>query len=254
MVTTVQQTTSQQTTFQPTTFQQTASIQTSNSNSITATQALTTNQLSSTQTQSNATLTTENLDTAANSNSKSITLIGGVIGGIIAICAIILLIIIIVVLVKKKNKHSKVFKEEIGASKPIDITPEKKPYLSGSELQQSKPQTQSTYGVSPERQDYFQDNLNKPLLQSRPISEKKSKWEIDFAELEIGKELGSGAYGIVYYGKWRGSEVAIKKVISQSEKDLEDFRQEFLTMKKLKNHKNIGKSFFFFSFPFHYFF
>jgi predicted Ser/Thr protein kinase len=31
-------------------------------------------------------------------------------------------------------------------------------------------------------------------------------------ELEYIKEIGSGMYGTVYYGKWKGSAVAIKKI------------------------------------------
>ena len=32
------------------------------------------------------------------------------------------------------------------------------------------------------------------------------------SDLEYIKELGSGNYGTVYYGKWKGSDVAIKKI------------------------------------------
>lgn len=32
------------------------------------------------------------------------------------------------------------------------------------------------------------------------------------SDLEFIKELGSGTYGTVYYGKWKGSDVAIKKI------------------------------------------
>lgn len=31
-------------------------------------------------------------------------------------------------------------------------------------------------------------------------------------DLEYIKELGSGTYGIVFYGKWNGSDVAIKRI------------------------------------------
>ena len=32
------------------------------------------------------------------------------------------------------------------------------------------------------------------------------------SDLEYIKELGSGAYGTVSYGKWKGSDVAIKRI------------------------------------------
>lgn len=35
---------------------------------------------------------------------------------------------------------------------------------------------------------------------------------INNSDLEYIKELGSGTYGTVFYGKWKGSDVAIKKL------------------------------------------
>lgn len=35
---------------------------------------------------------------------------------------------------------------------------------------------------------------------------------IKFSDLECIKELGSGTYGTVFYGKWKGSDVAIKRI------------------------------------------
>lgn len=32
------------------------------------------------------------------------------------------------------------------------------------------------------------------------------------ADLEEMRELGSGTYGTVYHGKWRGTDVAIKRI------------------------------------------
>lgn len=35
---------------------------------------------------------------------------------------------------------------------------------------------------------------------------------IRYSDLEYTKELGHGTYGTVYHGKWKGSDVAIKRM------------------------------------------
>lgn len=35
---------------------------------------------------------------------------------------------------------------------------------------------------------------------------------IKYSDLEFVKELGSGTYGTVYHGKWKGSDIAVKKL------------------------------------------
>ena len=53
----------------------------------------------------------------------------------------------------------------------------------------------------------------------------RDKWEIDPSELLLLEELGSGQFGVVRHGKWRGSiEVAVKmmKEGTMSEDDFID--------------------------------
>lgn len=58
-------------------------------------------------------------------------------------------------------------------------------------------------------------------------------------ELVIEREIGSGQYGVVYLGRWRDAEVAIKKLNNQlSEKELDDFRKEGKLMASLRPHPN----------------
>jgi serine/threonine protein kinase len=68
----------------------------------------------------------------------------------------------------------------------------------------------------------------------------RNEWELDYAELEVGEQMGAGGYGIVYKGKWRGTEVAIKTMISKDiTKDLERaFKEEVLVMTALR-HPNV---------------
>lgn len=65
-------------------------------------------------------------------------------------------------------------------------------------------------------------------------------------DLEEIRELGSGTYGAVYYGKWRGSDVAIKRIKascfagrpSERERLIADFWKEALILSSL-HHPNV---------------
>jgi len=35
---------------------------------------------------------------------------------------------------------------------------------------------------------------------------------IDFKEIALGKQVGLGSYGVVFLGKWKGINVAVKRV------------------------------------------
>lgn len=63
---------------------------------------------------------------------------------------------------------------------------------------------------------------------------------IPFDEMTIEDEIGRGAFGVVYSARWRGSKVAVKKLLSDvSEKDLDDFKSEAVTMTNLRPHVNV---------------
>jgi hypothetical protein len=69
-------------------------------------------------------------------------------------------------------------------------------------------------------------------------------FEIEHSELTFEKELGRGAYGIVYFGYWRDSAVAIKQLITNTnshtfEKELKAFQDEAGVMKGLRPHVNV---------------
>ena len=38
--------------------------------------------------------------------------------------------------------------------------------------------------------------------------------EIDFSQMQVEKVIGTGAFAVVYRAKWRGKNVAIKKLLS----------------------------------------
>jgi hypothetical protein len=60
------------------------------------------------------------------------------------------------------------------------------------------------------------------------VQKKKKNWEIPFEELRFQKELGSGAFGSVWKGKWFDTDVAIKQslLVSATSASQADFETE----------------------------
>ncbi|KAL6054327.1 Tyrosine-protein kinase abl2 [Balamuthia mandrillaris] len=66
-----------------------------------------------------------------------------------------------------------------------------------------------------------------------------SFWTIAFDDLEFSKEIGSGAFGTVWKGKYRGADVAVKRVFRLGEQELADFHKEIELMQNLRPHPNV---------------
>lgn len=81
-----------------------------------------------------------------------------------------------------------------------------------------------------------------PSLQKKNASRKiLHEFELDFNELVFGEEVGRGSFGIVFHGRWRGTDVAIKQMKSEAmtERELQDFETEASLMKSLRPHPNV---------------
>jgi serine/threonine protein kinase len=66
------------------------------------------------------------------------------------------------------------------------------------------------------------------------------RWIINYGEIQVGKQIGLGSYGVVYRGKWKGVEVAVKRFIKQKldERRMLEFRAEMAFLSEL-HHPNI---------------
>ena len=64
------------------------------------------------------------------------------------------------------------------------------------------------------------------------------KWEIDPTELTLGEELGSGQFGVVRRGKWRGTTDVAVKMMKEGTMSEDDFIEEAKVMTKLQ-HTNL---------------
>ena len=56
------------------------------------------------------------------------------------------------------------------------------------------------------------------------------KWEIDHQELMLLEELGSGQFGVVRRGKWRGSIDVAVKMMKEGTMSEDDFIEEAKVM------------------------
>eukprot|EP01102_Stenamoeba_stenopodia_P020233 TRINITY_DN7810_c0_g1_i1.p1 TRINITY_DN7810_c0_g1~~TRINITY_DN7810_c0_g1_i1.p1 ORF type:complete len:751 (-),score=131.19 TRINITY_DN7810_c0_g1_i1:100-2352(-) len=71
-----------------------------------------------------------------------------------------------------------------------------------------------------------------------------SNLRVDYPDIELLEELGKGSFGVVHRGLWKGSEVAVKKIIfsdqneEEREKQFNEFRQEVWITSGLR-HPNI---------------
>ncbi|XP_074530436.1 tyrosine-protein kinase ITK/TSK [Halichoeres trimaculatus] len=64
----------------------------------------------------------------------------------------------------------------------------------------------------------------------------KDQWEVDPEELTLGRELGSGQFGLVLEGRWRETKVAVKMIREECMSD-DDFKEEAKVMMKLSHSK-----------------
>lgn len=98
--------------------------------------------------------------------------------------------------------------------------------------------------------EQFDDGSKNGQISGATIAEKEADEYglqiIKNSDLEDLRELGSGTFGTVYHGRWRGTEVAIKRIrktcfsgrLSQQEQLIKDFWKEALVLSKL-HHPNI---------------
>jgi hypothetical protein len=79
-----------------------------------------------------------------------------------------------------------------------------------------------------------------PSPQSTVFSSSTSPWQIDPCEISLGPRIGIGSYSEVYKGSWRGTEVAVKRILEQniSPQLMKEFIDEVELMARLR-HPNI---------------
>eukprot|EP00027_Filamoeba_sp_ATCC50430_P018551 CAMPEP_0168567218 /NCGR_PEP_ID=MMETSP0413-20121227/14878_1 /TAXON_ID=136452 /ORGANISM="Filamoeba nolandi, Strain NC-AS-23-1" /LENGTH=511 /DNA_ID=CAMNT_0008599375 /DNA_START=169 /DNA_END=1704 /DNA_ORIENTATION=+ len=72
------------------------------------------------------------------------------------------------------------------------------------------------------------------------IEEEVARSELDSSEIKLLEKIGKGSYGVVYKGRLRGKEVAVKKLYESKldENTMDSFKKEVAIMSKLR-HPNV---------------
>jgi methionine-rich copper-binding protein CopC len=182
---------------------------------------------------------------AIGGGSNTGAIVGGVIGGVVGLA----LIIIIIVLVLRKRGNNKKDEEMTPAESKPESKGKSKPQESTKPLA-AAPNTTACTNMEGGDAAASEPAVKKP---SKRTGKKKPKrtvtestlradadWKIKYEDITLEKELGAGAYGVVWRGVWASSKVAIKQSIlgSNSSKAIEDMNKEAELMCNLRPHAN----------------
>ncbi|XP_043703299.1 uncharacterized protein LOC122653512 [Telopea speciosissima] len=152
---------------------------------------------------------------------------------------------------KKVQLESVVIVEDVTDSMPPDHESSKiVPCVLYSSEEISSPRITESESITPESEDTKPDRDMDDSISDSVIAEIEAGIYglqiIRNADLEELSELGSGTFGTVYHGKWRGSDVAIKRIkkscfagrSSEQERLTKDFWREAQILSKL-HHPNV---------------
>jgi hypothetical protein len=107
------------------------------------------------------------------------------------------------------------------------------------EIDHDQPELEPFDPHAPANQTDDEDN---PFVDKDSKSKKSSKRVtyddgIDFSEIELKERIGIGGFAEVFKAEWRGTEVAVKKLLpnKQTKESIEEFKVEIDMMRKLRH-------------------
>ncbi|XP_058770205.1 uncharacterized protein LOC131643877 isoform X1 [Vicia villosa] len=169
-------------------------------------------------------------------------------------------------IVTKKQSHEYIDEFRINKAESAAVVKESIDYISSSiqsclqvvsntneEGKHSHSEKARVVCVNPESESKLakadNENFNKPIGDSETAETESELYGLQIIEnddLEELHELGSGTFGTVYHGKWRGTDVAIKRIksscfagrMSEQERLTKDFWREAKILSTL-HHPNV---------------
>ncbi|KAL6063114.1 Tyrosine-protein kinase receptor [Balamuthia mandrillaris] len=141
-------------------------------------------------------------------------------GLLLLICLAVILLVVVLRLGKRHHKTKKDLESAVEMAEPSE-------YLSNFN---------SKSGTQKKNKGVSRSNTNGSALSSLSVGE---MFALDYNELEFGKQIGQGSFGVVYQGEWRLTPVAIKLLNNLKQEQLEEFQQEVELMQNLRPHSNV---------------
>lgn len=77
------------------------------------------------------------------------------------------------------------------------------------------------------------------ILQTNKVMLGEYRRDVKFDELELVEQIGSGIFGNVYSGTWKGKPIACKQLASKVSVDIDNFLNEVELMRKIPPHQNL---------------
>jgi hypothetical protein len=159
--------------------------------------------------------------------------VGAIAGGIIVAIAVVALIIIVLFFFRRQRnaklrKSTPLGVQAVNSSGSWSMTT---PYA--MRLDNSMP-------TNPYDKLKLEGQVIAPVFSEKSEKIGGGKFDIDFKDIKVEGEIGRGAFGTVYKGRWRQTEVAIKYLPVQDEKSeaFLDFKKEAEVMMSLRPHPN----------------
>jgi hypothetical protein len=200
-------------------------------------------------------------NTTATASPSTSAIVGGVLGGILLMMCCLLLGVCVVL--RQRRRHSNSSRDDAAAemrTARVESASDRSPQSSASPLI-SLQKADASSGDDESSTLPTAAVTAAPIVTNQPLTGSGSgsairpasdAWRIKASDITIGKQLGSGAFGVVWRGSWHHKRVAVKQLKLDSSsaaggeaggrrnaKAMIEFANEIGRMSSMQPHENI---------------